>query len=173
VELVFRDARASDLTSVTRHVERAYRGDASRVGWTTEADLLDGQRTDLEALAELLTVDGSRLVLAHVTNQLVGSMLLSEEADALYLGMLAVRPSAQGSGIGRQLLCEAERAATRAHLPRVRMTVIAQRTELIAWYERRGYRRTGVHEPFPYGDPRFGAPRRPDLYFEVLEKLAL
>ena len=53
---------------------------------------------------------------------------------------------------------------------RIKMTVIAQRTELIAWYERRGYRRTGAREPFPYGDPRFGLPRRPDLYFEVLEK---
>ena len=50
------------------------------------------------------------------------------------------------------------------------MTVIAQRAELIAWYERRGYARTGEARPFPYGDPRFGEPRRDDLSFLVLEK---
>ena len=73
--------------------------------------------------------------------------------------------------MGHALLAEAERVVRDAWaLPVMRMTVIDVRHELIAWYERRGYRRTGVHKPFPYGDPRFGIPRRDDLRFEVLEK---
>ena len=85
--------------------------------------------------------------------------------------MLAVKPARQTRGLGKALLAEAERRA-RGELgaARVRMTVIEQRTELIAWYERRGYRRTGATEPFPYGNPRFGLPKRPDLRFVVLEK---
>ena len=55
-------------------------------------------------------------------------------------------------------------------LPTMTMTVIDVREELIAWYERRGYRRTGIKKPFPYGDTRFGQPKRDDLRFEVLEK---
>ena len=55
-------------------------------------------------------------------------------------------------------------------MPTMRMTVIDIRDELIAFYERRGYRRTGIKKPFPYGDARFGLPKRDDLRFEVLEK---
>jgi ribosomal protein S18 acetylase RimI-like enzyme len=85
--------------------------------------------------------------------------------------MFSVRPHLQGSGIGKTLLDEAERMV-RDHwrLPVMRMTVIDIREELIAFYERRGYRRTGITKPFPYGDERFGIPRRGDLRFEVLEK---
>ena len=50
------------------------------------------------------------------------------------------------------------------------LTVIGCRDELIAFYERRGYVRTGVTNPFPYGNPRYGEPRRDDLRFEILEK---
>jgi hypothetical protein len=51
-----------------------------------------------------------------------------------------------------------------------KMTVVQQRTSLIAWYERRGYRRTGAFEAFPYGDDSVGTPRRDDLRFVILEK---
>lgn len=169
--LRFRNAALSDVAAVVRLVESAYRGAVSRAGWTTEADLLDGQRTDEEQVTSLIVDASSRIVLALEGRELVGSMLLASEPRSLYLGMLSVRPTQQTSGIGRGLLEEAERIALAEGLAtRIKMTVIAQRTELIAWYERRGYVRTGACEPFPYGDPRFGLPRRPDLYFEVLEK---
>jgi ribosomal protein S18 acetylase RimI-like enzyme len=85
--------------------------------------------------------------------------------------MFAVRPGLQGGGIGRGVLAECERIARDEWgMPAMRMTVITQRGELIAWYERRGYRRTGESKPFPYGDERFGIPKRDDLRFEVLEK---
>ena len=86
--------------------------------------------------------------------------------------MFAVDPAEQaGSGLGKRVLAEAERIAREEWRCRaMRMTVIVQREELIAWYGRRGYRRTGDYQPFPYGDERFGIPRRDDLRFEVLLK---
>jgi ribosomal protein S18 acetylase RimI-like enzyme len=88
-----------------------------------------------------------------------------------YFGMFAVDPELQGGGLGKTVLAEAERIAREQwQCGAMRMTVIEQRAELIAWYERRGYRRTGEYQPFPYGDERFGIPRRDDLRFEVLLK---
>ena len=94
-----------------------------------------------------------------------------EQDGAGYFGMFSVRPDLQGGGVGKAVLAEAERIAREEWgLPAMRMTVIDVRDELIAWYERRGYRRTGIRKPFPYGDPRYGIPRRDDLRFEVLDK---
>jgi ribosomal protein S18 acetylase RimI-like enzyme len=167
----FRRATTGDVASIVALVESAYRGEASRAGWTTEADFLDGQRTDAEEIAEVITSDDKRIVLATQDESLAGSVLLAREPDALHVGMFAVRPALQGHGLGRALLEEVERIATSEALAStLRMRVIGQRVELIAWYERRGFRRTGRHEPFPYGQPRYGLPRRPDLYMEVLEK---
>ena len=169
----FRRATLADVPAIVSLVESAYRGDASRVGWTTEADLLDGQRTDADAVADLITSADSRILLAEGPDGLLGSVLLSDEGHGAgaYIGMFAVRPGGQGRGVGSALLGEVERV-TREELrrPFARMTVLVQRPELIAWYERRGYRRTGAREPFPYGDPRLGLPRRDDLEFEVLRK---
>ena len=169
--LTCRTATHGDVDAVVALVERAYRGEASRAGWTTEADLLDGQRTDTAALAETIATPGSRIILAEASDGLVGSVLLKDEGGTAYLGMFAVHPSLQGGGIGRRLLDEAERLVrTELASTAIRMTVIAQRPELIAWYERRGYRITGEREPFPSGDERFGQPKRNDLYFVVMKK---
>ena len=169
--VTFRTATHDDIDAVVALVERAYRGEASRTGWTTEADLLDGQRTDTVALAATIATPGSRIILAEANDGLVGSVLLKDEGGTAYLGMFAVHPSLQGTGIGRQLLEEAERLAwAELGATATRMTVIAQRPELIAWYARRGYRLTGEREAFPYGDERFGRPRRDDLYFVAMKK---
>lgn len=170
--LRFSFATAADVPAIVALIERAYRGDASRAGWTTEADLLDGQRTDADEVAALVARPDARLVLAHDGDALVGSVLVAGGGAAGYLGMFAIEPGRQGGGLGRAVLAEAERVL-RDDLgcTRARMTVIVQRAELIAWYERRGWRLTGEREPFPYGQPRFGLPRRPDLEFAVLDKL--
>ncbi len=169
--ITFRTASLTDVDEIVELVESAYRGDASRAGWTTEADLLDGQRTDAAAITELIKGQLTRIVLAHTAQGMIGSVLLAEERSGVYLGMLAVRPRAQAQGVGRAILAEVERITRGERLGHsIRMTVIGQRSELIAWYARRGYVATGEREPFPYGQPRFGLPRREDLYFVVLEK---
>jgi len=171
--LSFRSASTADVAEIVRLVESAYRGDASRTGWTTEADLLDGQRTDADAVAEMLRQPDSTVLLADEDDgQLVGCCRLERRPGGeAYFGMFSVQPVRQGGGVGRQLLAEAERMARDDWAATTMvMTVIAQRAELIAWYERRGYRRTGETEPFPYGNDRYGIPRRPDLVFAVLAK---
>jgi ribosomal protein S18 acetylase RimI-like enzyme len=174
-ELQFRAATKADIDAIVALTESAYRGDASRVGWTTEADLLDGQRTDAREVAELIANPYVRLLLAERDGELLASCVVErlsgEHAGDGYFGMFSVRPDAQGNGTGRALLAEAERIARDEWQARaMRMSVIDVRNELIAWYERRGYRRTGEYKPFPYGDPRFGIPKRDDLRFEWLVK---
>jgi ribosomal protein S18 acetylase RimI-like enzyme len=169
--LPFRDATHADVTAIVALVESAYRGDVSRKGWTTEADLLDGQRTDPEGVRALIDRPGSRVVLAERGGELVACAHIERHGESCYFGMFSVRPTTQGAGIGDQVLRECERiAAQEFACRRMDMTVIVQRAELIAWYERRGYARTGERKPFPYGDPRFGLPKRDDLEFIVLAK---
>jgi ribosomal protein S18 acetylase RimI-like enzyme len=159
-------------------VTSAYRGDASRAGWTTEADLLDGNRIDPDVLRADIARRRSRVLLAERMGtqdanaaELLACAHVAEEDGAGYFGMFAVQPGLQGGGIGRAVLAEAERIVRDEwRLPAMRMTVIDVREELIAWYQRRGYRRTGVRKPFPATDPRFGIPKRDGLRFEVLEK---
>ena len=162
-------ATPSDAPAVVALVERAYRGDASRAGWTTEADLLDGQRTDPDDVTSALA--RGTLLLFERDGALVASVLLMPDDDAVLLGMFAVEPTLQGCGLGRIVLAAAERwMRERLGATRGRMTVLWQRDELLAWYVRRGWSPTGKKKPFPYGDARFGLPRRDDLEFLVLEK---
>jgi len=170
-ELFFRDATEADIPALVPLVTSAYRGDASRVGWTTEADLLDGNRIDPGVLRADIAREHSRILLAERGGNLIGCAHVCIEDGAGYFGMFSVRPELQGAGLGKRLLAEAERIVREEwKLPTMRMTVIDVREELIAFYERRGYRRTGIKKPFPATDPRFGLPRRDDLRFEVLEK---
>lgn len=169
--IAFRDATAGDVDAIVVLVTSAYRGEASRAGWTTEADLLDGNRIDPDVLRADIARDRSRVLLASRGGELVACAHVAVEDGAGYFGMFAVRPVLQGGGVGKAVLAEAERVArVDWGLPMMRMTVIDVREDLIAWYERRGYRRTGIKKPFPAVDPRFGIPKRDDLRFEVLEK---
>ncbi|HET9033083.1 MAG TPA: GNAT family N-acetyltransferase [Dokdonella sp.] len=170
-DLTFRTATLADVDAIIPLVESAYRGEASRKGWTTEADFLDGQRIDRQLLIELIKRDDARVILVERDAELIACCELQNQQGIAYFGMFSVAPEGQGNGVGNHLLIEAERFAAREWQCReMSMTVIDIRNELIAWYERRGYRRTGVFKPFPYGDERFGIPRRDDLRFEVLSK---
>lgn len=166
-----RRATPADVHVVVALVESAYRGDVSRDGWTTEADLLDGQRTDIDDVLSCIERPRSVVLLAEPAGEIVACAHVAAEDDAGYFGMFAVTPGLQGGGIGTRVLAEAERIVRDEWcLQSMRMTVIDVREELLAYYERRGYARTGIKKPFPYGDERFGKPRRSDLQFEVLEK---
>lgn len=170
-DLQFRAATEADVPALVALVTSAYRGDASRRGWTTEADLLDGNRIDPDLLREDLRRARSRVIVAERGGRMLACAHVAEDHGAGYFGMFAVDPSLQGGGIGDAVLRECERVAREEwSLRAMRMTVIDVRDALIAFYERRGYRRTGIKKPFPYGDERFGLPKRDDLRFEVLEK---
>lgn len=169
--LTFRPATLADVPALVELVTSAYRGEASKKGWTTEADLLEGQRIDPEVLRHDIERPRSRILIAERDGQMLACAHVTEEGGAGYFGMFSVKPDQQGGGLGKVVMNEAERIVRDEwRLPAMRMTVIDIRDELIAFYERRGYVRTGIKKPFPYGDERYGIPKRDDLRFEVLEK---
>lgn len=170
--LTTRAGTLDDLPALHRLIERAYRGETAKVGWTNEADLLDGQRTDVEELTAILTDPARIMLVGEDEGAMVACLQLFDEGGGTaYLGMLSVEPERQAGGVGRSMIAAAEtEATTRFGARTMRMTVIRQRPELIAWYERRGYSLTGETEPFPLSDERFGLPRRQDLEFVVLQK---
>jgi ribosomal protein S18 acetylase RimI-like enzyme len=169
--LRFRRAELADVPAVVALVESGYRGDVSRAGWTTEADLLGGRRTDEDDVRSCLQGDRSYVLLGLNDDHIVACAHVTVEDGGGYFGMFSVAPHLQRAGVGKAVLAEAERIAREElGVTVMRMTVIDVRDELIGYYERRGYHRTGTKKPFPYGDERFGVPKRDDLQFEVLEK---
>lgn len=170
--LEFRAATVADIAAVVALVTSAYRGEASRVGWTTEADFLDGERIDPALLREEIQRPRSCVLVAERDGGMLACAHVADVGGVGYFGMFAVQPKLQQAGVGSAVLRQCERIVRDDwQLAVMRMRVIDLRDSLIAWYQRRGYHRTGTFEPFPYGDPRFGIPRRDDLRFEVLEKV--
>lgn len=172
-DISVRDATLDDVPGVVSLVESAYRGDASRAGWTTEADLLVGRRTDEAEVTRLVTTPGDVILLAiDGTGDPVGCCHLQRRADGTaYFGLFAVRPTAQGGGIGGTLLAAAEARARRDWAAsKMEMTVIGQRDDLIAWYRRKGYRPTGRSFAWPPSENVRSTPLRDDLYFAAFEK---
>lgn len=169
--LTFRAATAEDVDAVVALVHSAYRGDSSRAGWTTEADLLDGPRTASDDVLASIAAADSIVVLAESNGALMACCHVQRRGSRCYFGMFAVDPTRQGDGIGKWVMAYAEEQARNWGSAAMEMTVIRQRTDLIAFYGRRGYTDTGRRSPFPYGDSRFGLPRRHDLEFTLLEKV--
>lgn len=164
-------ASTNDIPALVPLVNSAYRGDASRKGWTTEADLLKGElRTDAPTLLETMSKPGATfLKCTSEEGRIIGCVYLQKEERGLYLGMLTVSPELQAGGIGKQLLAAASVHAKENGCPVIFMGVISLRHELIAWYERHGYYLTGKTKPLP-DDHRFGIPTQP-LEFALMEKI--
>ena len=161
-------AQMDDIKDLVFLVNHAYRGESAKKGWTTEADLLDGLRTNAETLAEILNSPDSTILIYRTDKEVIGCVYLLQQLKQLYLGMLTVHPENQGLGIGKKLLAAAEQFALEKDCLEMVMTVISVRNELIEWYERNGYFKTGETKPFPT-DIKFGIPKQP-LEFIVLKK---
>lgn len=161
-----------DLNDVVNLVNSAYRGESGKQGWTTESDIIGGQRTEKACLLEDINRENSDIIIVrNACNEIVGCCHVEKsENNSCYLGMLSVKPTLQKSGIGKLLICESARYAKSMKCEVIEITVITIRHDLIAWYEKQGFIRTGIIKPFPYGDERFGIPFFDDLKFEVLTK---
>ena len=172
VQLAFRQADAADAPALLPLIRRAYRGEESRAGWTTEADLLADGRIELPELLDKINGSDSLVLVVEAAGVVVACCELAHRGNGLaYFGLFAVEPTLQAAGIGRQVLDEAERVAReRWSSSTMEMQVIGQRSELIAWYERRGYTLTGDSRPFPLDALQPGEALRDDLYFAVLRK---
>ncbi|TQV84962.1 GNAT family N-acetyltransferase [Aliikangiella coralliicola] len=169
--VTFRHATTSDSKVIAQLVNSAYRGDSSRAGWTTEADLLEGTRITAERVEELIEVQNSLILLCLKDHNIVGCVHLQRNKDGCYLGMFVVKPELQGSGIGKTFLQAAESLVQNLwDIKKIWMTVIDIRTELIAFYERRGYCRTGKTKPFQ-SEQGNEVSLVDNLQFEELEKI--
>ncbi|KAK3994439.1 acyl-CoA N-acyltransferase [Cladorrhinum sp. PSN332] len=176
--LTFRVATPSDAPTIQPLVQSAYRGDTSRQGWTTEADLLTGTRIDAAGIAAKISAPNSAVLLAYApeNNTLIACCeVLQRSSELAYFGMFAVDPTRQAGGVGRQVLAYAEEyAKSTLGVKKMEMSVIGVRKELIAWYVRRGYKDTGVRGDFPVEEVKgMGGAAVKDwteLAFVILEK---
>jgi ribosomal protein S18 acetylase RimI-like enzyme len=162
-------ASEKDIPALNILINSAYRGEGSKQGWTTEADLLGGIRTDEASLRKLMQQPNAVILKYEEDNKIPGCVYLKQEDNKIYLGMLTVAPQLQNKGIGKILLAAAEDEARKRNCIAIFMSVISVRTELIDWYKKRGYYDTGKTKPFPENDPTFGIPKQP-LEFIILEK---
>ncbi len=172
--MIIDTAVAADAERIAALVNASYRGARAERGWTHEAGLLTGQRTNASMVRGLIEEPGGTvLLLCEAAGEPpIGCVALAPVTPPTHwsLGMLTIDPEQQAGGLGRRLIEAAEDHARRRGAARIEMTVIASRAPLIAWYERRGYCLTGETRPFPYEDERFGQPLRGDIHFVVLEK---
>ncbi|MEI9921161.1 MAG: GNAT family N-acetyltransferase [Bacteroidota bacterium] len=162
-------AQLNDAETIATLVNSAYRGEHAKKGWTTEAELIDGTRTDATALKDIINNKDTAILKYERDGKIIACVELKIVDGKLYLGMLTVEPSIQGGGIGKEMLRAAEAFGKEQGAQSVFMNVITIRKELIDWYKRHGYIDTGKRKPFLFNDARFGVPKQ-KLEFLVLEK---
>ncbi len=166
----FRKAILADAAAIAQLINASYRGESSRAGWTTEADILDGLRTTTDEVKQLINAENTIVLLCSNDTDLIGTICLEKAQDTVHIGMFVVNPVLQGQGIGKQLLAAAENLAQQTwSVQKFQMHVITLRHELIAFYERRGYQRTGILSKFPV-NPFVWQPKLAGLKLETLEK---
>lgn len=155
----YRIATAADAPVIVALIEAAYRGPGRAGQWDSESHLLKGPRTNPAEVGALIARADSRFVLAEQEGRIIGCALIQQtdaaaadgSPDGVYFGMFAVDPAIRAAGLGKQVLAEAEgRAKATFGATHMVMTVINVREQLIAWYQRRGYRLTGKRVPFPF-----------------------
>jgi len=166
-------ATDADVPAVVSLINTAFRGAGDDTGWSTREQYIEGTRITEDLLREDIAAKphATMLLWRRADNSLRGCVWLEPVNDSVwYLGKLAIPPRDQNAGLGRKLLQAAENWAQQRGATEIRMTTVNLRAALIDWYKRRGYALTGETKPFPYGDSRFGRPKRDDLHFVVLRR---
>jgi len=169
MNLQFKKATFADASKLSKLVNSAYRGDSSKAGWTTEEHLLDGLRTNKKKIKDMIGEHHIEVALDE-KDEIIGCVYLENHKTHLYLGMLTINPYIQTKGFGKALLEQSEKIAKAWGVPKIKMTVIDTRAELISFYERRGYAFNGATKPFPTDDPVFGILKVGQLMFKEFEK---
>ena len=168
-----RQAEITDAAALSKLINSAYRGEESTKGWTFEAHLLMGPlRTDENLVRELIQKPGATIIQCVQDNKILGCVYLEKQGPKLYLGMLSVSPTRQAGGIGKKLLHAAEAHAKSMGCSAITMNVISVRIELVAWYERHGYVKTGISKPFPV-DEKYGKPTQELILIDLEKQLTL
>jgi N-acetylglutamate synthase-like GNAT family acetyltransferase len=170
-DIHIRHADHTDIDALVALVESAYRGDSSRQGWTSEADLIGGQRTSPHEMTTLL--DGGEILVAETGREIVGCCHLSRiDEQTVHFGTFAVNPLAQGGGLGRRLFAAAEEeAALHFQATEIVIEVVAQQVALKEWYDRLGFSLTGRSLPFPAAADGAGPTLlRDDIHFLEMKK---
>ncbi len=171
MNISYRLAQIYDVQPVVNLINSAYRGETSRAGWTTEADLLDGLRTTFEEILSLIQNEKAFFLLSFEKDQLIGCILVEIIEYKVRFGMFVTKPTLQGRGLGKQLLEQAEQhVKEKWNIFHFEMVVISCRKELLDYYERRGYLKTGRFLAFPF-NPDLFQPKVPDLKLEIIEKI--
>lgn len=167
-EYQLRPAVLSEIEALAALINRAYRPIQGQEGWTHETLWVSGERVQPQALAATLNNPYRHLLVLAAGSELVGSALITGKEDGTaYIGLLTIDPVHQAKGLGTRLLQDAEQyAKTHLHAYRIIMSVVDVRTELIAFYERRGYEQTGHSLPYP-NDKNVGEPKQPLMLIEM------
>lgn len=155
------------IEALHRLINQAYRG---AEGWTRETHIVSGERISRDAVQSLVESDTSHLFITRNKGEISACICVEAQHNSAYIGTFAVAPAYQNQGLGRHVLDQAERFARDIlGADTLNMVVISQRPELIAYYERRGYQRTGETENYPL-DMNVGTPVIDGLSIEVLKK---
>jgi ribosomal protein S18 acetylase RimI-like enzyme len=161
-----------DAERISALVNQAYRPDSDAMGWTHETELISGPRISTAQVVKLIGGAGTLLV-ASDNRGLIGCVHVEPAGGECYIGMLATHPTYQNQGLGRRLLDAAEKLAVdQYNATGFRISLLSFRPELMAYYERRGYKLTGTHSPYPI-DAQVGTPRSQDLQVLDMVKRAL
>lgn len=168
--LHFHKAELKDSASIASLINSAYRGESSRAGWTTEADLIDGLRTTTQEIAAIIQAEHTFILLGVLHDEIIATTCCHYHEGAAHLGMIAVKPKLQNKGYGKEMITAAEAMTKREWgVKNFQMNVITVRESLIAFYERQGYQRTGLIKDFP-AESDLWQVKVSGLQFTLLEK---
>ena len=166
----FRTANNAEVEAIATLVNGAYRPESGVIGWTHESDLVAGSRTSAAQILETLSRHHSVILVGLNNEAIVACAHVEKNGNSSHIGMLAVNPIFQGAGVGKLMLAEAEKYASSVFgSEKFVMVVVSERTELISFYLRRGYQKTGLVLDYPIS-AGVGIPKNPEMKIEALEK---